>query len=458
MLLLGSFIPQTWMYATLQSFEEFTFPSIMAFYSGLGGCLFAAAILWFVKPDHAIPRRFAWVAGGGMCLVSVYGAAPSHLGEPVTVLLSMVGGVCVAWCFLQWFLVYSLLGLKDAVGYVLVSFSLVALATLILILFSNLLGVSEILLLAPFPVLAVFLCEQALTSIKKPQIAAQSERKPPSSSPQQFHLRQIVPISLELAVYALVLGVLRGQGAEASNLDIAIALNISLRILFPLVCFLWIGLQFKPKCFIDVSHMILIFIIISLLALTLLGDAGAAVAAALVSLARNVVLVLLSVMLLYLAHSSSYHPFTVYGLGRFVQIISTQIGFFITMTFGTTDSSATISLNIIFFILSCIFLFLANRSVKTIQLVAADEAATVHTDAPYGAVPVNARCDELAEEFGLTERELTIMKLICKGRSRSYIAEILVISENTVRWHGKRLYTKLDIHSKQELLTMVGLE
>ncbi len=48
------------------------------------------------------------------------------------------------------------------------------------------------------------------------------------------------------------------------------------------------------------------------------------------------------------------------------------------------------------------------------------------------------------------------MKLLCKGRTKSYIAETLYLTENTVRSHAKHLYTKLEVHSKQELMDLVG--
>ena len=44
---------------------------------------------------------------------------------------------------------------------------------------------------------------------------------------------------------------------------------------------------------------------------------------------------------------------------------------------------------------------------------------------------------------------------LCQGRTRAYIAETLYLSENTVRGHVKRIYTKLDVHSKQELIDLV---
>ncbi|WP_294414859.1 LuxR C-terminal-related transcriptional regulator [uncultured Senegalimassilia sp.] len=42
-----------------------------------------------------------------------------------------------------------------------------------------------------------------------------------------------------------------------------------------------------------------------------------------------------------------------------------------------------------------------------------------------------------------------------KGRTKSYIAETLYLTENTVRSHAKHLYTKLDVHNKQEFMDRV---
>ena len=35
------------------------------------------------------------------------------------------------------------------------------------------------------------------------------------------------------------------------------------------------------------------------------------------------------------------------------------------------------------------------------------------------------------------------------------IAEDFVVTENTIRTHSKRIYAKLDIHKKQELLDLI---
>lgn len=71
---------------------------------------------------------------------------------------------------------------------------------------------------------------------------------------------------------------------------------------------------------------------------------------------------------------------------------------------------------------------------------------------------IDERCAALAAEKNLTPRELEVMQLMCKGRTKAYIAETLFLSENTIKSHSKSLYMKLDVHSKRELLDAVGIE
>ena len=51
---------------------------------------------------------------------------------------------------------------------------------------------------------------------------------------------------------------------------------------------------------------------------------------------------------------------------------------------------------------------------------------------------------------GLTQRELEVLILIAKGRSNKEIANVLVISLNTVRHHVHQILQKLDCASRVE--------
>lgn len=62
--------------------------------------------------------------------------------------------------------------------------------------------------------------------------------------------------------------------------------------------------------------------------------------------------------------------------------------------------------------------------------------------------------DWLRTEHGLTAREIDVALLIAHGRSKTFIANELFISENTVRTHSKNVYAKLGIHSREELISL----
>lgn len=55
----------------------------------------------------------------------------------------------------------------------------------------------------------------------------------------------------------------------------------------------------------------------------------------------------------------------------------------------------------------------------------------------------------------LSPRETEIASYLGRGYSMSFIAEKLFISESTVRTHAKHIYAKLNIHSREELFTLI---
>lgn len=63
--------------------------------------------------------------------------------------------------------------------------------------------------------------------------------------------------------------------------------------------------------------------------------------------------------------------------------------------------------------------------------------------------------ETFCESMGLTARERDVFNLYIVGRSAPYIAEKLVISESTVKSHLQHIYTKCDVHSRQELISLV---
>lgn len=77
---------------------------------------------------------------------------------------------------------------------------------------------------------------------------------------------------------------------------------------------------------------------------------------------------------------------------------------------------------------------------------------------PLSATPsttLDARCKYIRQRFGLTERETDMVRLLAHGRSKTSISKELFISENTVKSYTRNVYSKLNIHSKQQLLDIL---
>ena len=58
--------------------------------------------------------------------------------------------------------------------------------------------------------------------------------------------------------------------------------------------------------------------------------------------------------------------------------------------------------------------------------------------------------------YKLSEKELKIIKLLEKGLSNKSISIEYSISENTVKFHLKNIYKKLDVHNRVEVIYKIN--
>lgn len=61
----------------------------------------------------------------------------------------------------------------------------------------------------------------------------------------------------------------------------------------------------------------------------------------------------------------------------------------------------------------------------------------------------------MAAQRGLSPRETEVLYLLAQGRSRTFIQSELYLSDGTVKTHIRHIYQKLDVHSKQELISLI---
>lgn len=102
----------------------------------------------------------------------------------------------------------------------------------------------------------------------------------------------------------------------------------------------------------------------------------------------------------------------------------------------------------------CAFMFIAMQlsSGRNIEngwgFIKPNESNTMST--------IEHTCSMIAGDFHLTEREADVLLLLARGKTKKEIAEELYITQNTIKTHQRNLYTKLDVHSLDELRQFVA--
>lgn len=264
----------------------------------------------------------------------------------------------------------------------------------------------------------------------------------------------------------------------------------------------------------EVFRVLFSLVATSLLALAIFGDSFALLAQIIMFVLFSVAYVMLIVPThafesrMHLPHGLLFSQVSVYLFGTFG--VATYLGAFAMRTLIAGDTTFSVVVIIVLYVVAMTYSFVNSKnSPRDIFLhgnneSSADQAATDHTstaahvlqnhssdkpnttdgdvaNTPISSPTVIHASDESREQhtedtehsphphartleealeliradFGLTPREFDVLEFITHGRDVPTIARELVLSENTIRSHIKRLYNKLLAHSKQEVLDIV---
>ena len=65
-------------------------------------------------------------------------------------------------------------------------------------------------------------------------------------------------------------------------------------------------------------------------------------------------------------------------------------------------------------------------------------------------------CSDVARDFELSNRETDVLALLARGYSAARIQKELYIAAGTVNYHTRNIYSKLGVHSKQEVIDLMA--
>ncbi len=130
-------------------------------------------------------------------------------------------------------------------------------------------------------------------------------------------------------------------------------------------------------------------------------------------------------------------------VGRFVVMMAVTAGIVASLLVDGNAATASVANSVAILALVAVF---SRFSIMREMLSARAEGLSSPTDRAV---------DALAQRFHLTNREREVLALSAKGYNVKRIAEDLTLSTNTVKTHQSHVYSKLEVHTRQELIRLV---
>lgn len=385
-----------------------------------------------------------------MCLPTLMFALPPCAGNAMlTIVASVLAGATMAWCYLQCAQLYSLLGEREAVFFVLVSFALGAALRFPIELIPTQIAA---VVVAPLPLVCLYMCKRGRGFIagyvSGPMDSA------PAAQTRPVSLRSLAPYIVLLLEYGLILGMFQvSLPAEQDDLTV-IVIGMIVKVALPLALLTFFLLFSKHLDLGLICQISMLLVFTALMLIIAFFEGGQLPIAGMASdYGRNIFNFVLISVLAVMASKDGRHAFVVFGIGWAMLPAMECVGMMSARALSPLASDDATGMAVLYILVASTVVALAfgmrlNQDARLFSPIPRDQDSF----RKFERREDNLRT--IGSSCGLTERESEIMVLICKGRSKRYIAEHLFISENTVRTHTRKIYDKMHVHSREELLDL----
>lgn len=269
-----------------------------------------------------------------------------------------------------------------------------------------------------------------------------------------------VPAGL-VAVLVLVLligGVIRGLAYPASFSDTGVLDPVAfngISFIFALCLCLVVSLSSQiEKSVYSIWIAIVSFFVCGLLLVAAVGSQWMMLGKGLIIIGRTYCAFFLWLVLLDAARRSGVVPLRLLSaFFLFPEIVASAISYCVLPLCAKVLSLSLAGVDpSVFAALSCLLLVVANFVFLRSCLFS---GAASPADGEV-ARPFSKACAAVAAAYGLSAREAQVMEYVGQGLSAKVIADRLYLSVSTVQTHTKNIYRKVGVHTKQELIALIG--
>lgn len=406
--------------------------SIVLFCATLVGSRFVSS-----KTEDKLPR---WQCA---CVLAVATILLSWEGAPQEVYYAaaVLGGVGFGWALLQW---GSFFGRADALTTILCLLMAIGVSTILYFAIELLPPLSRPAALVAVAILSTGFARRACrlcVSASRPEVRFDAES-----------ISSLWKFFLGAGIFSFVFGYV-GSSADIYEGDSAMSVFRSVfTIMLAFAVAYWV---FRKPARAGGSKLWVLDLVLVGVALVLLSFPvfeARMFGALLVLTAQTFAKSFLSAALADIARHSNWRSSSVYAAGWalfFAPLVAGSLLFHVIGREGWMGADLMVAL---FLLALSVVLLLDQTSFSRQRLFfdLAEEAEELSLDRS-----IDEACQNIARENNLSLREVEVLSMFVRGRTKPYIANSLFVSENTVKAHIKNIYTKMDVHSKQELLDMM---
>lgn len=172
-------------------------------------------------------------------------------------------------------------------------------------------------------------------------------------------------------------------------------------------------------------------------------------------------LIVIMVILSNLTYRYGVNALWLFGIERAVRLLSVQAGIFARGVFDQSAPSLAIDLVLIVVVAVSVIvataLLLSEKQLSSPWGAVLKDSVTNDRTVYLERNRLGTKCSELADRFGLTQREEEILLLLAQHKKPADIEQELFVANSTVKTHIKHLYQKLDVHSRTDLYQLLGI-
>lgn len=396
------------------------------------------------KVALAVGTLAAWAPGCCMAVATVF-VAIANMDAANTLFggaAMVVGGAGIAVAYLQWGIFFSRIDVKRAVLYLFGSGIIASVAKMALFFLPSVASTAAITVL---PLVSSWCIGRSLRHV--PPYEPVRIRY---SAKNYASLWKAVIVIVAFSLTNAVLLALLKSPAETSS-PLIFFVGRAVEVVFSTLVLVWVFKWNGSFDFVQLWRFILLALGTVLLMNVLLGDFY--YEDALISASFNFITLFVWLTCADIARHSDLNPVLVFAFGWLAYAVPLFGGAVVVPAFALGQLGDFRVAFVLMYAMSIVVAVCLGNRDSDMRYIFADLNA--RTTPPEDFASIDERCSALAEQYGLSPRELEIMQMICKGRSKAYIAETLFIAESTVKGHSKHLYAKLGVHSKRELQELV---